>query len=311
MTNTHHVNKTVTYLNGQPIDTVSVQDRALHYGDGFFTTLLVADECLFNWSAHWRRLRRSAERLQFSALDESQLLQQITQAVVQFDASFSTTKVVKLFVSRGESGRGYAIPRQALPLVFVQVSVAPIQIECTQQTVTKTQQLNFPPPMALQLAFCQTQVSIQMQLAGIKHLNRLDSVLAQTEVRQKQHQEGIMLNALGHVICGTQSNLFMIKAQTIITPKLHLSGVEGTTRYQLKQLVAGLGLRWQETDICLEQLQQADELFLSNAIRGIMPIQQLEESTFAMEQVHNLHHAWNQWQAENILCLKSLLKDIK
>ena len=299
-------NKTQTYLNGQLVDAVSIQDRALQYGDGFFTTLLVVDDFLLNWPAHWRRLRTSAERLQFATLDESQLLQEVAQAVRLFDPSLSTTKVVKLLISRGKAGRGYAIPKQASPLVFVQVSTAPIQVESQQQANAKTPLLNFPPPMALQLERCQTQISIQMQLAGIKHLNRLDSVLAQTEVRQKQHQEGVMQNAFGHVICGTQSNLFVVKGQTILTPKLHLSGVEGTTRYQLQKLVVHFGFQWKEADMDLAQLQQADELFLSNAVRGIMPIQQFEQNVFATEQSNIFYHAWNQWQAKNSLCLKGI-----
>jgi len=304
MTQTNH-SKTLTYLNGQPTEFLSVQDRAVQYGDGFFTTLLVVNGLALNWSAHWRRLRLSAERLQFAALDESQLLQQITQSVMQFDPACAQTKVVKLLISRGQSGRGYAIPEHASPLVLVQVSTAPIQIT-VQQSKTQTVPLNFPPPMALQLDVCHTQTSIQMQLAGIKHLNRLDSVLAQTEVRQKQQQEGIMLNALEQVVGGTQSNVFMIKEQVLITPKLHLSGVEGTTRYQLSRLAPLLGLRWKEADLSLEELRLADELFLSNAVRGIMPIKQLEQQHFSTQQGIAIHHEWNQWQAENALSLKAV-----
>lgn len=297
--------KSLTYLNGQPTEFLSVQDRAVQYGDGFFTTLLVVNDRVLNWSAHWRRLRLSAERLQFSALDESQLLQQTAQAVVAFNPECNATHVVKLLISRGKSGRGYAIPERATPLILVQVSTAPIQIT-VQQSSEQTAPLNFPPFMALQLGVCDTQTSIQMQLAGIKHLNRLDSVLAQTEVRQKQQQEGIMLNALEQVVGGTQSNVFMIKAQTLITPKLHLSGVEGTTRYQLSRLAPLLGLRWKEADLSLEELRLADELFLSNAVRGIMPIKQLEQQLFSIEQGIAIHHAWNQWQAENTLSLKGI-----
>lgn len=308
MTNTPYANAPLTYLNKQRVDSISVLDRSCQYGDGFFTTLLITHQSVLNWSAHWRRLTMSANRLHFAALNQTTLLQHIAHAVQAFEQDEKKhdghlnhpTYVVKVLISRGESGRGYAIPSQANTLIFIQISQAPFRVDVTQEC------LNFPPPMALQLDVCQTQISIQTQLAGIKHLNRLDSVLAQTEVRQKQQQEGIMLNALDQVICGTQSNLFMIKAQTLVTPKLELSGVEGTTRYQLSQLAAILGLKWQEADLTLTQLQQADELFLSNAVRGIMPIKQLEETTFATEQSDSLHHAWNRWQSENRLCLKDI-----
>jgi 4-amino-4-deoxychorismate lyase len=305
MTHTSHSNS-VTYLNGQPIDALSVQDRAVQYGDGFFTTLLVVNEVALNWSAHWRRLQITAKRLHFATLNESQLLQQITQSVIQFDPACAQTKVVKLLISRGQSGRGYAIPKKVQPMMLVQVSTAPIQVAVVKKDGITMSQLNFPPPMLLILETCHTQANIQVQLAGLKHLNRLDSVLAQTEVQQKQQAEGIMLNAMGHVVGGTQSNLFMIKDQVLITPKLHLSGVEGTTRYQLSRLAKSLGLRWQEMEICLEALRLADELFLSNAVRGIMPIKQFEQQCFSTKQGTAIHHAWNQWQAENALFLKGM-----
>ncbi len=300
----------ITYLNGQAIESISVQDRALHYGDGFFTTILVADRFILNWSAHCRRLKQSAVRLQFPVLDESQLLQQIEQALTQFKsqtkreqhATDTATYVVKVLVSRGVSGRGYAISEPFHPITLVQVSLAPLTVgvstECVAPSEPQTLKLNFPPPMALQIECCQTQASIQTQLAGVKHLNRLDNVLARTEVAEKQHQEGLMLNALGDVISGTQSNLFLLKDRTLITPVLDLSGVEGTTRYQLHQLAQALGFDWQERRVTLNDLHQVDELFLSNAVRGIMPIKQFEQTPYAITKTLKIHQAWCQRHAQ-------------
>ncbi len=296
----------ITYINGKAIESIPIQDRALHYGDGFFTTILVADRFILNWSAHCRRLKQSAVRLQFLALDESQLLQQIEQALTQFKDQIKskqhTTYIVKVLVSRGVSGRGYAISETFHPVTLVQVSLAPftvmVGIERVAQNEPQTLKLNFPPPMALQIECCQTQASIQAQLAGVKHLNRLDSVLARTEVAKKQHQEGLMLNALGDVISGTQSNVFLLKDRTLITPVLDLSGVEGTTRYQLSQLAQAKGFDWQERRVTLNELHHADELFLSNAVRGIMPIQQLEHTSYATTETLKIHQAWCQKQAQ-------------
>ena len=296
----------ITYVNGKAIESISVQDRALHYGDGFFTTILVAGRFILNWSAHYRRLKQSAMRLQFLVLDESQLLQQIAQALTKFKAQTKSehhaTYVVKILFSRGVSGRGYAILDSFYPVMLVQVSLAPLTVEMSTESVVSSEpqalKLNFPPPVALQIECCQTQASIQAQLAGLKHLNRLDSVLARTEVAQKQHQEGLMLNALGDVIGGTQSNLFLLKDRTLITPILDLSGVEGTTRYQLSQMVQALGFDWQERRVTLNELYQADELFLSNAVRGIMPIRQLDQTPYATTETLNIHQSWCQQQVK-------------
>ncbi|MCF6299467.1 MAG: aminodeoxychorismate lyase, partial [Thiomicrorhabdus sp.] len=293
----------VTYLNGHAIESVGVQDRALHYGDGFFTTLLVVDEWALNWAAHWRRLKKSTLRLRFNTLDESQLLQQIAQAVTQFNLQNGdespATRVVKVRVSRGISGRGYAIPEFFEPVILIQVSTAPLKVAVTPK-------INFPPPMPQHIECCQTHASIQMQLAGVKHLNRLDSVLARTEVEGKGHQEGIMLNALAQVVSGTQSNVFMLKGSALITPALDLSGVEGTTRYQLSQHIHELGLSWQSRPVTLKELHQADELFLSNAIRGIMPVKQFEQTEYPSTLTLNIHQWWNEKQAQFAVLLPSI-----
>jgi len=297
-----------TWQDGQLIDSVSVYDRALQYGDGFFTTVLVADQYLLNWSGHWRRLSLSANRLQFQPLDESLLLGQIQHALMQFDlkchALKPTTKVVKILVSRGEAGRGYPIPEQAQVQTYIQISSSPVSVMVDQNSDSKKSRLRMPEPSLLHLSFCQSQAAIQAQIAGVKHLNRLDSVLARTEVIQKGHEEGLMLNAFDYVISGTQSNVFMIKDQDLITPRLNLSGVEGTTRYQLSQMAMDFGLNWQESDLHVEELLQADELFLSNAVRGIMPIKQLEMTEFSVCSTLEIHKGWSQWQANNALLLK-------
>ncbi len=315
MTNLNaHSSSSITYLKGQPITSRSVQDRAFHYGDGFFTTLLCLDNALLNWSAHWRRLEQSAQRLRFPEgtgwLDESTVLQQIGLSVFHFNQQLgletSSYKVLKVLVSRGlpepHQARGYAFSKEAKPLLLIQVS-------------QQTEPLNFPPLMGLNqgldeacysmdIECCQTQACIQPQLAGVKHLNRLANVLARTEVLQKQQDEGIMLNALGFVIGGTQSNLFMIKGHQVITPKLDKSGVEGTTRYQLSSLLGSLGWEWLEADITLKWLQTADELFLSNAIRGIMPVRKLESKLFKVDNSLKIQEEWSKWQLRNALVLK-------
>jgi len=144
MTHANRPLASVTYLNGHAIESVGVQDRALHYGDGFFTTLLVVDEWALNWAAHWTRLKKSTLRLRFNTLDESQLLQQIAQAVTQFNLQNGdespATRVVKVRVSRGISGRGYAIPEFFEPVILIQVSTAPLKVAVTPK-------INLPPPL--------------------------------------------------------------------------------------------------------------------------------------------------------------------
>ena len=297
------VTETKTWINGSLSDAVSVSDRGLQYGDGFFTSILMVDGALCNWSAHWRRISLSLSRLQFPALDEALLLQQISSALLaESDELVKGSKVLKVLITRGSAGRGYQIPAEMDANIIFQLSNSPVQFS----SIFKSELEPDLEPEALNISLCQTQASIQVQLAGIKHLNRLENVLARTEVVNRGQQEGLMLNAFQHVISGTQSNLFMIQGDQLITPKLGQSGVEGTTRYQLSLMAASLGFVWDEADITLSELQQADELFLANAVRGIMPIAQLEGQPFSTEKTLQIHQAWTEWQQQNTLSLKSI-----
>lgn len=294
--------ESTTIINGSLIDSLSVADRGLQYGDGFFTTMLVTGEWLLNWSGHWRRLQQACGRLQFQLLDEQEILGQIKQGVAVFNYtknSLDTSKVVKVIVTRGLGGQGYQMPPAPQPTIILQISHAPVQI--TLQPESGLPQFAQAEPIAL--GVCQTLCAIQPQLAGLKHLNRLENVLARTEIASQGFVEGLMLNPYRQVISGTQSNLFMIKGSELITPQVTDSGVEGTTRYQLSQLADELGLIWQETPLSLDDLQHADELFLANAVRGILPVSQFKQQHLAIDKALQIDQAWSQWQCENALSL--------
>ncbi len=297
-----------TIINGSLIDSVSVSDRGLQYGDGFFTTMLVTGDQLLNWQGHWRRVQQAAERLQFPALDEQELFTQVKQAIAVFNYTKSTiasNKVVKIILTRGAGGIGYQMPDTPQISTILQVTLAPIQIEREAGTNLPL----FSQPLGIDLGLCETLCSIQPQLAGLKHLNRLENVLARSEIVKKGFVEGLMLNAYQQVISGTQSNLFLIKDHHLITPLLKDSGVEGTTRYQLSQLAASVGLTWQESTLVLEDLKQAEELFLANAVRGIMPVNNFDQRTYPNIKTLEIHQAWSNWQRENVVSLSLETKE--
>jgi len=284
--------KPVTWVNGQRQLHISVLDRAVQYGDGFFTTLLVMDGKLYNWQAHWWRLQMSAERLAFPLLNESETLQSITSAIqsVQAELEKSIPLVVKLIITRGEGGKGYQPPSQPDMTTVVQVGTHPLY--------EHSDQFEEQQPI-LELGLCKTLCSIQPQLAGLKHLNRLENVLARNELLDLGLDEALMLNAKQEVICATQSNLFLIKDRTLITPKLDQSGVEGTTRKQMQTLAQASGLGYAEKVLHLDDVFAADELFLTNALRGVMPVKQFKHATYTSECSFEIHQAWCEWQHQN------------
>lgn len=257
------------WVNGQERTQISVFDRGLSYGDGFFTTALVDQGKWLNAEAHWWRIEQSCIKLALPPIDKDILLTQLQSSFALLGAEQDSLLVLKLVVTRGQGGRGYQPPEQCTPTVIIQWMESPVDLTL---------------PESMLIRQCQTPLSMNAALAGIKHLNRLDNVLAKAELQASGFDDGLMENALQQVVCSSQANLFLLKDNRLLTPRLTQSGVHGTVRYALAKICADIGYQWQETDISWLQLQQADAIFLSNAIRGIMPVSAVE---FAEDGLHN------------------------
>ena len=308
----------VCWVNGQRADEISTMDRSVQYGDGFFTTLLVMQGQVYNWQGHWWRLQNSAKRLGFPALVESDVRNLLKSVLADFvevtqakkdsslsDSSFKSQQAccfndsskplaMKLVITRGVGGKGYQPPLESKPNTIVYINPHP-QFEnvCDFETMSAP----------IELGLSQTLSTIQPQLAGLKHLNRLENVLARNELLITGLSEALMLNANEEVVCATQSNLFLIKDNLLMTPNLAQSGVAGTTRLQISQLAEGVGLDYQESSLTLGDCLQADELFLTNALRGVMPVNLFQQRAYSSERTLAIHQAWVVWQAQNRWCL--------
>ncbi len=268
------------WLNGQPIQQVSVLERGLLYGDGFFTTILCYRQQLLNWPAHWARIETSLARLQFAALQQTTLLEQL--APVLASAPKQGAAIIKLLFSRGVGGRGYAAPSSAFPqcIAYLHSLVPGLQIEPHP----------LPPLMTLHVLFCQTPASQNTFLAGLKHLNRLDNVLARQEVEAGGFDEGLMFDSEQRVIGGTQSNLVLVNGNQALTPSLNRAGIQGTCLSRLRAL--DLALEWVETDLTRADLAQAQAAFLCNAVRGVQAIASLDGRLLATEPIKRIQQAW-------------------
>lgn len=276
------------WLNGKPTEQSLAYDRGLAYGDGFFTTVLCNNKQPLNWQGHWRRIQLSLQTLKLGTLDQTQLIQELQTALTQ--SSFNGFCILKLIVTRGLGGRGYAPPKPADLQRLIYVMPAPFESVNAQSLVELT------------ATVCKTSASINPSIAGLKHLNRLENVLARDEVIEKGADEGLMFNDYGHLVGGTQTNVVLIRqtadGQQALMPKLNLSGVQGTCLSALKEL--SLNIRWQEQDITLADLHTAKALFVCNAVRGVQAIKKLIISDqitidYAVEPIKNINQAWWLW----------------
>ena len=265
-------------VNGKPGNLISIRDRGLLYGDGVFRTLRTAQGKAQHWPLHYRKLQHDCAALGISCPDADLLSAELDKFLLQHPDA-----VVKLIVSRGEGARGYAPPAYAEPTHLWDVSPVP----------------DYPADWAMhgiKARVCQLRLSQQPRLAGIKHLNRLENVLAAAEWNDTDIAEGLLLDMQGHVIEGTRSNLFMLRDGMLLTPDLSRCGVAGVQRERVIEWAGAHNMPCQTGQFGLDELLAADEVFLVNSIIGLWPVRELQSRTWrhypvAMRVREGLFHA--------------------
>lgn len=250
--------------------------RGLHYGDGVFRTVLVHEGLPLDWDLHIAKLRQDCVALRL-APPSSQLLRDEVVVLVQGQAQ----AVVKLIIARQSGGRGYRAGDQGSDRLL----------------------LCYPPPRypatnwthGIQAFRCPLRIASQPALAGIKHLNRLEQVLASQDWPDGA-DEGILCDQASRPVCGTRSNLFWATGGRLHTPALTECGVAGMMRTKILGLAASLGIGAQVGLADWEELMTADEAFVCNALIGIWPIRGLEHrgwqgpGRLTTQLVSALHH---------------------
>jgi len=262
-----------TLVNGEARDSIAIADRGLAYGDGVFETLLVdAGEPVW-WDAHLRRLQRGCDALGIDCPDAA-LLREEAARVAQDGAR----GVLKITVTRGVSLRGYAAPASPQPTRIVSLSP---WAGVAAATVAQ----------GIEVRWCRTTLALQPRLAGIKHLNRLEQVLARREWEDPAIAEGLLCDTEGRVVSATAANLFLVCDGRLATPVLTRCGVEGVCREWILQQAAVA-----VHDVARDAVLEADELFLCSSLRGILPVARLDGLRHAPgPMTRRLQHAL--WQA--------------
>lgn len=249
-------------INGASEDRVSSLDRGLLYGDGLFETLAVTDGEPVFWSRHMTRLQAGCERLGIPCVDADRLAEEARGLLQDMDRC-----VLKIIVTRGTGGRGYRTPPNPQPTRIIQRHPWPdYPVRYDEQGVS--------------VRLCEQRLGSNPLLAGIKHLNRLEQVLARQEWTDPDIMEGLMADNNGNLIEGTMSNLFVVQDQVLTTPDLGRCGVAGVVRAVVMELAGELALQVAVRDLGMKALLEADEVFLTNSVIGIWPVVRLGEHTW-------------------------------
>lgn len=249
-------------INGEPVASISALDRGLHYGDGLFETLAISNGMPVHWERHLQRLLQACDRLGFAAPDTAALTRE-----AQHLCAGQARAVLKLIITRGVGGRGYRPAPAAQPTRIM------TRYPWPDHPVANVRE-------GVVVRFCSTRLGTNPALAGMKHLNRLEQVMARAEWTDATIGEGLMCDQTDHVIEGTMSNLFLVSNGQLITPELSQCGVAGITRGLIIEWAVQQGMRCDVRPVSRDELFSADELFLCNSIIGVWPVRALEAQRY-------------------------------
>lgn len=251
------------YIIGSDGGAVGVTDRGLAYGDGLFETMRIVAGEVQRLGFHLDRLLLGCERLALPHPGRSELENKIRQAAAAID-----TGNLKLMLTRGEGPRGYAPPARPTPTIILLPARAPA-----------------PSVTELAVATLELRLGENVKLAGIKHLNRLEQVLARLELGDLDADEGLMLSTSGAVIGGTSRNLFAVYGGIVKTPAVDRAGIAGVMRRAVLERCAELEIAATECELTRGDLGLADELFMTNALVGVQSVNRLDQQTLASRSV--------------------------
>lgn len=246
-------------VNGELGNLISIRDRGLLYGDGVFRTMRVTNGQSQHWPLHYQKLQHDCTVLGIAYPDFAQLSAELENLL-----SNQTDCAIKLIVTRGISTRGYAPSTQTTPTHIWDVAPLP----------------DYPAEWAthgIKARLCQLRLSQQPRLAGIKHLNRLENVLAASEWNDAEIAEGLLMDADGNVIEGVRSNLFVVLNGTLTTPSLLGCGVAGIQRDRVIAWANTNNVPLEIRSLSWDEVINADELFVVNSLIGVWPIRELEQ----------------------------------
>jgi 4-amino-4-deoxychorismate lyase len=245
------------WINGRRGTVIDCRDRGLQYGDGLFETMRVRRGRIRLLELHLERLAEGCRRLGIEVPEAGLEREAAARARQCIDG------VLKLIITRGRGVRGYR--------------------PSGKERCTRVLSLHpLPPaetlPKPVRVRVCRTRLGLNPDLAGLKTLNRLESVMARAEWRDVRVWEGLMRDVEGTVVCGTMSNVFLRRGSTLMTPALDRCGIAGVMRRWVLEQAKDLRLRVWQGRVPIEAVRDAEEVFMTNAVAGVVPVGRLIEA---------------------------------
>lgn len=251
----------LTLINGSATRTLASSDRGLNFGQGVSTRIKVVAGKAQLWREHMALLQRGCSALGFHINAVEKLVKRDLGLIPKADLSLRVT------LTAGLGSTTLLTPAEFQPTRI-------LQIEPTQHPE--------PPVDGVEAVVCDTRLAVQPRLAGIKHLSRLEQLLARAEWRDQRIFDGVMLDTDGVVVGGTRANLFWATQGQLFTPDLSRCGVSGAMRAAILRLAQQLQIPTHEVRASLDTLLGADEIFFCNSALGILPVKALAQNQYAV-----------------------------
>ena len=262
------MSRSQTYIvNGSFDYAISPLDRGFAYGDGVFRTMVVRQGLPECWPQHYQKLVADCAAIKIVCPSAELLISDIQQLFSEQEIAENLSAVIKIIITRGEGERGYAPPAITNPL----------------RVLIKTDLHAYPSNYfneGVHIHVCKTTLAAQPLLAGIKHLNRLENVLARMEWTDPNVMDGILLDAHQQVIECTSANIFIRQGDTLITPSLDQCGVAGITRQRILNLAHLINLTVKVENFHLDRLFTADEVLICNSLYGTFQVKSVQKKTW-------------------------------
>jgi 4-amino-4-deoxychorismate lyase len=251
-------------VNGQIQNHISASDRALHYGDGCFTTLGFTQGKVHAWPLHLARLQNNCQRLGIDFAKWQALENDLKQMLIQVSAEQSKG-VLKIIITRGQGGRGYSPSGAQNPTYIISTHEFPTHY---------TQWQNH----GIDLTISTVKLGKQPLLAGIKHLNRLEQVLVKQELEKTKFNDAIVCSSDNEIIESSAGNIFWLQDGQWFTPYLDECGVEGVMRNQICDILHSRSQPVKQIKQILDTDFYVQELFICNSLMEIVPVRSLQLS---------------------------------
>lgn len=251
-------------INGEQIDSISINDRGLAYGDGIFTTAKIHNGQVLLLNKHIQRLEQGCDFLKIAHVDFSKLLNDLVITAQDYSLA-----VLKVIITAGEGGRGYSRKNVTSPNIIIKVSEFPTHYKKWEHA-------------GITLSDAHIKLGLNPLFLGIKHLNRIEQVLLRDELEQTTHNDLLVSNINDNIIETTCGNIFWFYKNELYTPEIVDSGIAGIMRAEIIRKHSTVKI----IKASRQDILNAQSIFITNSIMEIIPVLEYAGKRFNLNKVH-------------------------